>query len=84
MLLLFLVNWSQSEWSQIFQEHFWLGQFTHGLKTEIAALNRLPLIIDLHQDRTCQAKDGRLIREYTHYIRSALDLLVETFSGLVK
>ena len=70
-----LVNWRQSQRSQILQEGLWMGQFTHGLQTEVAAISCLLLVIDLDQDRTDQAKDRRLIRKHTDHIRSALDLL---------
>ena len=59
-----------------------MGQFTHGLQTEVAAISSLPLVIDLDQDRACQTKDRRLIRKHTDHIRSALDLLVEAFQRI--
>ena len=35
-----------------------MGQFTHDLQTEVAAIRSLPFIIDLDQDRASQAQDS--------------------------
>jgi len=40
-----------------------MGQFTHVFQTEVAAINSLPLVIDLYQDQTRQANDGGLIEK---------------------
>jgi hypothetical protein len=63
---------------------FRMGQFTHAFYTEIAPLSSLPLIIDFHQDQTCQANDKFLIWNTPNTFVQRLTSLLRGSSEFVK